>query len=146
MPLLRSICVLRRELRLIPALHPPSPQVELLFSEAEARAKTIFVIFTGTFDVAEFDFDYLSYRSCAGVHTPAALPITRARAAETRVCLRCGAAQLKLGLSRAHRRRSGPGRGWRQPHVAKSGHERPSGCQRAYGGCEKWRARARERR
>ena len=104
----------RRELRHFEALQPPPSQVELLFLEVEARAKIIFVIFAGTFDVAEFDFDFLVCASCAGTRTPAPLPITRARAAETRVCLRCGAAQLKPSLSRAHRRRSGPGRSWRQ--------------------------------
>ena len=89
MPLSYSLRVLRRELRILPALHPPSPQVELLFLEVEARAKIIFVIFAGTFDVAEFDFDFLVCASCAGACPPAALPLTRARAAETRVA--CGA-------------------------------------------------------
>ena len=136
----------RRELRHLQALQPPPPQVEQLILEAEVRADIIFVFFPRTFGVAEFDIDFLAYRSCAGTRTPAPLPITRARAAETRVCLRCGAAQLESSLSRAHRQRSWPGRGWRPPYVAKSGHERPSGCQRAFGGCKKWRARARQRR
>ena len=56
----------RRELSHLQALQPPPPQVELLFLEAEARAKAIFVFLSGSFDVAEFDFDFLAYRSCAG--------------------------------------------------------------------------------
>ena len=57
----------RRELRHFEALQPPPSQVELLFLEAEARAEIFFVFLTGTFDVVEFDFDFLAYTGAARV-------------------------------------------------------------------------------
>ena len=81
--------VRRRELRLSPALHPPPPQVEQLFLEAEARAELIFIFAADAFDVAEFVFDFVLRAGCKGARTPAAQPTTRARAALTRACARC---------------------------------------------------------
>ena len=67
----------------------PPPQVEQLYLEAQARAEIIFIFAAGAFDVAEFYFDFVLRAGCKGARTPAAQPITRARAALTRACARC---------------------------------------------------------
>ena len=66
----------------------PPPQVEQLYLEAEARAELIFIFAADAFDVAEFVFDYLGCAGCKGARTPAAQPMTRARAVLRRACAR----------------------------------------------------------
>ena len=103
----------------------PGRAVEQLFLEAEASAKVIFIFYADAFGVGEFDFDFLGCAGCSGARTPAAQPITRARAALTRACARgLMARSMWLVWGRARGRRSGPGGGWR-PLCGHCGPERP---------------------
>ena len=115
----------------------PPPQVEQLYLEAEARAEIIFNFAADAFDVAEFFYDFVLRAGCKGARTPAAQPMTRARAALTRACARgLMARSMWLVWGRARGRRSGPG-GGRRPLCGHCGPERPQGGRRAQGRLKK---------
>ena len=115
----------------------PPPQVLQLYLEAEARAEIIFNFAADAFDIAEFFYDFVLRAGCKGARTPAAQPMTRARAALTRACARgLMARSMWLVWGRARGRRSRPGCGWRPP-CGHCGPERPQGGRRAQGGHKK---------